>query len=464
MEKRKRTIWWIRRDLRLHDNQALTAALSEDAAVIPLFIFDENILDRSNPRRNEFLFENLKSLDISLRKTGSRLILRKGKPLPILQQVMQESGAETIFAEEDFSPYAKTRDKSISQQLPLVLLPGLTIQHLSAVRKADGSPYTVFTPYSMQWKKGIQSFEVFPAPQQLGSISPLSTEPIPQSRSHPLFPAGEEAAHKRLENFLQNQITTYGSQRDFVAEESTSWLSPYFHFGILSIRNAYLRAFQLQNNVALPEEKKGIETWINELLWREFFIMILSEFPYVAEGPFRKAYERIPWRNNMDEFEAWKAGKTGYPLVDAGMRQLLETGWMHNRARMIVASFLCKDLLINWQWGEDWFNAQLMDGDLAANNGGWQWCAGCGTDAAPYFRIFNPITQSKKFDPDGEYIRTYIPELEKVPDQFIHNPWKMPYSLQADIGCIIGKEYPDRIIDHASARQRTLEAYDKIRK
>ena len=456
-------IWWIRRDLRLHDNQALTAALSEDSAVLPLFILDVNILDRSNPRRNEFLFENLKNLDTSLRERGSRLILRKGKPLPILQQVMQESGAVAIFAEQDYSYYAKLRDKQISEYLPLILLPGLTIQPLSAVKKADGKPYTIFTPYSRQWKKVIQPFKEFPTPDQFGAIPQIVSKPIPSSHTHPLFAAGEEAAQKRLTDFLQNQITSYGSRRDFAAEESTSLLSPYFHFGVLSIRSAYQRAFQLQNNVSLPEEKKGIETWINELLWREFFIMILSEFPHVVQGPFRKAYERIPWRSSKEDIESWKTGKTGYPFVDAGMRQLLETGWMHNRARMVVASFLCKDLLINWQWGEAWFNEQLLDGDLAANNGGWQWCAGCGTDAAPYFRVFNPITQSKKFDPDGEYIRAWVPELTNVPDRYIHTPWKMPYDLQRDSKCIIGKNYPDRIVEHAFARQRALDAYSVIK-
>lgn len=459
MERRKINIWWIRRDLRLYDNQALTAALSDGASVFPLFILDDRILDHSNPRRNEFLFENLKSLDISLRKIGSQLILRKGEPLVVLQQVMQEFNADAIFAEEDFSPYAKARDKQISEYLPLILLPGLTIQPLSAVKKADGNPYTIFTPYSHQWKKVIQPFKLFPSPAQLGAIPQIGSEVIPSSHAHPLFPAGEEAAQKRLDDFLQNPITEYGSRRDFAAEESTSLLSPYFHFGVLSIRSAYQRAFQLQNNLSLTEEKDGIETWINELLWREFFIMILSEFPYVAQGPFRKVYEQIPWRSNEGEFDAWKAGKTGYPFVDAGMRQMLETGWMHNRTRMVVASFLCKDLLINWQWGEAWFNEQLLDGDLAANNGGWQWCAGCGTDAAPYFRVFNPITQSKKFDPSGEYIRTWIPELANVPDRYIHTPWKMPYDLQMETNCIIGKNYPERIVEHAFARQRTLEAY-----
>jgi deoxyribodipyrimidine photo-lyase len=239
----------------------------------------------------------------------------------------------------------------------------------------------------------------------------------------------------------------------------TSALSPYLRFGVLSSRQAVLAAHHALQPAAGNPDQKGAQTWLNELIWREFFISILHNYPEVRQQSFRENLRNIKWRNDPDEFLAWKEGMTGYPIVDAAMRQLLHTGWMHNRARMIVASFLVKDLLIDWRWGERWFMQQLIDGDPAANNGGWQWSAGTGTDAAPYFRIFNPILQSKKFDPQGDYIRRWVPELSALPTPQIHVPWEMNDSQQKEFDVKVGKSYPEPIVDHRFARERTLEAY-----
>lgn len=459
----KPAIWWIRRDLRLKDNQALQAALVEHPSILPLFILDQHILSSSNERRNTFLYANLAALDRSLQKFGNHLVIRSGDPFEVLQHIMQECEADAIFAEEDFTPYALARDLRAKQRLPLHLAPGLTIQHPARVQKGDGTPFIVFTPYSKQWKEDISAISTVQKPIMQWNIPNLSSEPIPSFSSHPLFPEGEEEAEMRLTAFLSQQAASYHVQRDKVAESGTSRLSPYFHLGVLSIRSAYQQALRNLSSAKDNRTKQGLETWIEELIWREFYFMILYHFPAVAKGPFRERFSRVPWRDNEKEFDAWKNGETGYPIVDAGMRQLFATGWMHNRARMIVASFLCKDLLINWQWGEVWFNAQLVDGDLAANNGGWQWCAGCGTDAAPYFRVFNPVLQAQKFDPSGEYIRTWLPELRAVPDQYILTPWQMPPDVQANTQCMIGKHYPQPIVEHAFARQRALDAYSKIK-
>lgn len=462
--KQDTAIWWIRRDLRLHDNQALTAALRNHELVIPVFILDEQLLRNSSPRRTEFLIENLQALHQALRQKGSRLILLRGEPLVCLQKIFHEQDATAIYAEADHSPYAQTRDKKVATRLPLTLTAGVSILPPNHVRKQDGDPYTVFTPYAHRWKEQAAIMQILREPEKLPALPPnLISEAFPESSACSLFPPGEKAAQQHLALFLQNKIGNYQGKRDLVAQDSTSRLSPYFHLGVLSIRDAFHRAFLLQQSQTDPVHSAGIESWINELIWREFYMMILAEFPYVLHHPFRLEYEQVSWRNDEREYNAWMKGKTGFPLVDAGMRQLRESGWMHNRARMAVASFLCKDLLINWQWGERWFNENLLDSDLAANNGGWQWCAGTGTDAAPYFRIFNPVSQSQKFDAQGAYITSWVDELANVPLKYIHSPWEMPADLQTSTHCRIGRDYPERIVDHATARERALQAYRQAR-
>ena len=437
-------IWWLRRDLRLSDNPALTAALAH-GAVLPLFILDPGLLGRS-PRRDGFLFHGLRALDADLRARGAQLIVRAGDPLETLRQVRAESGAGTIFAEQDYTPYARRRDEHIQRALPFELIQGQTVQHPAGVLKADGNAYTVFTPYSRVWKALLPALTALPAPRGFAPVPPLESQPIPDAPAEALFPAGEVEAQCRLEDFVRARMGAYAEQRDRMDLDGTSALSPYLRFGMLSMRaaaRAALEAGALRGN-------RGAEIWLNELIWREFYIQILFHFPRVSRESFNPALREVRWQDDPDGLRAWQAGRTGVPVVDAAMRQLAATGWMHNRARMIAASFLVKDLLTNWRWGEAWFMETLLDGDPAANNGGWQWTAGTGTDAAPYFRIFNPVLQSAKFDPHGQYIRKWVPELAHLPTDVIHAPWEK----KADI-----RDYPQPIIDHHAARERTLSAY-----
>ncbi|GAB4538685.1 MAG: deoxyribodipyrimidine photo-lyase [Anaerolineales bacterium] len=439
------SIWWLRRDLRLSDNPALRAAM-QTGEILPLFIIDP-AFERSSPRRKNFLYAGLYALDADLKKRGSYLVLRAGKPLKVLRGIMQETGASNIFVEEDYTPYARKRDAEISQELPLQLFAGQTTHHPEWVTKADGSPYTVYTPYSKKWKPLLAEIHLLPAPERIPTRAGVGSDPLPNFTPQPLFPAGEEEAQRRLRQFADFSIHHYHEARNRMDLDGTSALSPYIRFGMVSLRQAVYAARQ--------SNSQGAQTWLNELIWREFYIQILYRFPQVARSAFNPAFANIAWRNDVSEFEAWKQGNTGVPIVDAAMRQLKETGWMHNRARMIVASFLVKDLLIDWRWGESWFMENLLDGDLAANNGGWQWTAGTGTDAAPYFRVFNPVLQSAKFDPDGRYIRQWIPELRGVDSKKIHAPW------QFDV-CAAG--YPARpMVDRAIVKERTLQAYKNSR-
>lgn len=440
-------IWWIRRDLRLTDNAALHAALEADS-VIPVFILDP-AFDSASARRKEFLYEGLHALDKDLRERNSYLVIREGKPLEVLRQLLQETSVTQIFAEEDFTPYARKRDTEIKHHLPLTLVHGQTVHHPTAVLKADGKPYTVYTPYSKVWKAKLPTkLDIYPAPEKINTPSNIKSEHLPNYKVSPLFVAGEKEALVRLEEFLFKRIYSYGEDRNRMDLDGTSSLSPYLRFGMLGLRQAVSMARQAMAE-SRGEASHSAEVWLNELIWREFYIQILYHFPYVSKTSFNPSLANIAWRNNESEFEAWKHGKTGVPVVDAAMRQLKEIGWMHNRARMIVASYLVKDLLIDWRWGEAWFMENLLDGDPAANNGGWQWTAGTGTDAAPYFRIFNPVLQSAKFDPQGEYIRKWIPELRGVDTRDIHAPWEKGIKV---------KDYPEHPIIERN-KDRTLQAY-----
>jgi deoxyribodipyrimidine photo-lyase len=454
-------IWWIRRDLRLEDNPALHSALNGGHIVLPLFILDPRLLAKAAENRQHFLFNGLRRLDEDLRRRGSYLLIRRGLPEEVLPALLAESRAEAVFAEEDYTPFAIQRDEKLARIIPLHRFVGVTVHHPSAVVKPDGSPYTVFTPFSKAWKSLPLPQPLSPAPLRLPEPPLLSGETIPPALENPYFPAGEAEAVRRLEAFLESSVYSYADDRNRLDLDGTSKLSPYFRFGMLSARKAAALTIQKIQQTRDPAKRKGAETFLNELIWREFYNAILYHFPHVLQTAFNPALRRIEWRHAPEELTAWQQGLTGIPIVDACMRQLRTMGWMHNRGRMIVASFLVKDLLINWQEGEAWFMRHLVDGDPAANNGGWQWTAGVGTDAAPYFRIFNPILQSKKFDPDGHFIRRWLPELEKVPVDYIHEPWLLPVDLQHKTGFKPGRDYPLPIVDHAQVKERTLRAYQK---
>jgi deoxyribodipyrimidine photo-lyase len=463
----KTAIWWARRDLRLTDNQALSTALTYADEVIPVFILDPVLLARYEAvdKRVAFLFGGLRSLDEDLRARGSRLVVRRGDPPGELAALLAETGAEAIFAEEDFTPYARQRDSRVADPLHLVGAP--IVRPPGNVLKADGTPYTVFTPFSRKWKSLPlpNTSDILPAPQRISTPPGVQSLPIPAAPALPPevpFPPGEAEAQRRLDAFASGDdppIYRYAERRDRMDMDRTSRLSPYLRFGMLSAQQAVVAALTARELASDAEACQGAETWLNELIWREFYLHILYHFPHVLEQSFRPNLRVIPWANDKEAFSAWCEGRTGYPVVDAAMRQLVQTGWMHNRARMIVASFLVKGLLLDWRWGERFFMQHLVDGDPAANNGGWQWTAGTGTDAAPYFRVFNPVLQGKKYDPQGVYVRRWAPELDRVPDRFIHEPWRMKPETQQACGCIIGQDYPAPIVDHAWARERALAAY-----
>jgi len=451
-------LWWIRRDLRLRDNPALASALAQGGGVVPVFVLDDNLLQKPAQKRQAFLFAALKSLESELKKKGSGLVVRRGDPLVEIPGLAAESAATHVFAEEDYSPYAANRDAAVARQVNLRLVHGLGVHPPPAVTRADGKPYTVFTPFSRAWKALPFNGHPLPAPAGLPPLPELPSIDLPDAEAPAGFPASEDEAGRRLEGFLSGLVSDYPDDRNRMDLEGTSALSPYLRFGLLSARSAAAAALQAIHEGS-PDSRKGAEVWLNELIWREFYQSILYHFPYVLGTAFNPAFRGIRWSGDEQHLRAWQQGLTGYPVVDAGMRQLVQTGWMHNRARMITASFLVKDLLINWQEGERWFMRHLVDGDPAANNGGWQWTAGTGTDAAPYFRIFNPILQGKKFDPLGAYVRRWLPELADVPGRYIQTPWEMPVDEQRAAGVMIGQGYPAPIVDHAEARQRALAMY-----
>jgi deoxyribodipyrimidine photo-lyase len=471
-------LWWPRRDLRLSDNQALSAALAHAEQVIPVFVLDPALMNAewAGEQRVAFMLGGLRALDADLRARGSALIVRRGEPGQELAALLEESGASAIYAEADPWPYGAERDARISAELPLVLCEGLTVHPLDAVCKNGAGHYAVYTPYSRRWKAlpFPTRAALLAAPDRITTPPGIRGEPLPAEPARlprVPFPPGEAEAQRRLQAFVRGApgdhrsppIYGYAEGRDRADWDATSRLSPYLRFGMLSARQAAVAALEAQH--AAPDEaaRLGAQTWLDELIWREFYQQILAHVPTVLKESYRENLRGIRWRRDEAEFAAWCAGRTGYPIVDAAMRQLVQSGWMHNRARMIVASFLTKDLLIDWRWGEALFMQHLLDADPAANNGGWQWTAGTGTDAAPYFRVFNPVLQGVKHDPEGIYIRRWLSELAAVPQRYVHEPWRMPPKTQQQAGCVLGEHYPRPIVDHKRARERALAAYRAAR-
>jgi deoxyribodipyrimidine photo-lyase len=445
-------------------------ALAQADQVISVFVLDPVLMNAPyvGPKRLAFMLDGVRALDDALCARGNRLIVRRGPPLAALTHLVNETDAEAIFAEADVSPYARKRDARVATQLPLYLTEGLTVFPQDAVHKRDGGPYQVYTPYRRTWKRQPMPMatEILSPPEMIpgsGTLSGLAIPNTPKLPDSVPFKAGEDEAARRLRTFKHDAIAHYATTRDRVDLDGTSQLSPYLRFGMISARQAVVAALEAREAAATAASRESADTWLNELIWREFYLAILYHFPQVRRRSFRENLRGIQWRNDDTAFAAWCAGHTGYPIVDAAMHQLHTTGWMHNRARMIVASFLTKDLLIDWRWGERHFMQHLIDGDPAANNGGWQWSAGTGTDAAPYFRIFNPTRQSETCDPQGVYIRRWVPALADVPDAYIYEPWNMPEETQRTVGCMIGQDYPPPIVKHKPARGRALAAYRAAR-
>lgn len=426
---KKVTIFWFRRDLRLHDNAGLYHALKNNTSVLPVFIFDRHILDKLEDKKDKrvsFIHHTILHLEKQLKEYNSSLAVFYSTPENAFKELVKTYDLEAVYTNHDYEPSAIERDKAIgkfleSKGVAFKTYKDQCIFEKDEVTKDDGKPYTVFTPYSRKWKTKLSDFYIKPYPTEKYFKRFLPTKAF-------VIPTLKEMGFQEVDftapaiNPDTEIIKRYKEQRDIPAIKGTTRISLHLRFGTVSIRDLVKKATTLN------------ETWLNELIWRDFYMMILSHFPHAAKDSFKPQYDRVQWRNNEKEFKRWCDGKTGFPIVDAGMRELNETGFMHNRVRMIVSSFLVKDLLIDWRWGEAYFAAKLLDFDLSANNGGWQWAAGSGCDAAPYFRVFNPTEQQKKFDPEFKYIKTWVPEFGT-------------------------KDYPLPMVDHASARIRALKVY-----
>ncbi len=458
-------ILWLRRELRVHDHPALTAALQRDHEVVPVFCLDRRLLHgrhRSGPR-TQFLLECLRDLDATLRRLGSGLVIRIGAPERELVALAHDLGARELHLSTDAGPFARARDARVREAMSsvgveLVAHPGLfVVDRPAAIRTGEDRPYTVFTPYFRAWLKAPRR-TVLPPPSSLpplppgvatGSIPSLQELGLRQEVAEPA-PGGEPAARRVLEQLLPIAVD-YQRRHDLPGADGTSRLSPYLHFGCLSAR-------ELEQGLPPGDGPQALR---RQLCWRDFYAQVLFHHPGNAHLEHQPRYRgTIRWRRHEGGFAAWCEGRTGFPLVDAGMRQLRREGWMHNRVRLVVASFLTKDLGLDWRRGERWFMRMLIDGDEANNNGNWQWIASVGVDPQPPFRrIYNPARHQERFDPEGVYVRRYLPELRSVPDRYLAEPWRMPASVQGESGCVIGRDYPAPIVDHLQARREALARY-----
>ncbi|MFN2396301.1 MAG: deoxyribodipyrimidine photo-lyase [Bacteroidales bacterium] len=427
-KKQTTSIFWFRRDLRLHDNKGLYHALKENKNVVPLFIFDTDITESlpEDDARVEFIYENVQHMQNALRQRHRNMLVYKGKPLEIFKKLTEDYQIEAVYCNNDHEPYGIERDEKIRKFLDSENIDFHTyLDHLlfdkDEVLKNDGTPYHVFSPYGRKCREVLTKdhLKLYPSEDHLTSFDQLEDVKFPDLKDIGSKPSGIQFPEKDNKGDI---IQTYDKTRDYPAQKGTTRLGIHLRFGTVSLRQLAKKA--LEDN----------DTYFNELLWREFYAMILWHYPRVVNKSFKPEYDNIEWVNDRQQFERWKQGKTGYPMVDAGMRQLAKTGYMHNRVRMVTASFLTKHLLIDWRWGEAWFAEKLLDFELSSNNGGWQWSAGSGCDAAPYFRIFNPESQQKKFDPENTYVKNWIPELDT------------------------GK-YPEPIVNHKEARERCLKVF-----
>jgi deoxyribodipyrimidine photo-lyase len=462
-----RGIHWFRNDLRLRDNTALDALATRVEEWLPVFVLDPRLIggSRLESPRAGFLLACLARLGSDLEKRGVPLLVRSGRPEQVLPKLLHETGARFLSFNEDATPFARRRDAAVQQAVErsgarVAARLDRVVFRSSEVRRASGGAYAVYTPYRRTWWK--RWMEDPRRPARLRRLPPpipgFSADRFPdpkasgvEVRACDLPTGGEQAARRRLDAFLGGAAGRYHEDRDRPDLDGTSRLSPYLRFGAISVRHCFERAEEAAR--AEPALQRGVAKWLDELVWREFYSAILEQHPRVLRENHRREYDAVAWNEDPKGFEAWCEGRTGYPIVDAGMRQLRATGWMHNRVRMIVASFLTKDLLIDWREGERFFFQRLVDGDPASNNGGWQWAASTGTDAQPYFRIFNPVAQGRRWDPQGRYVRRWVPELQEVPDAHVHAPWES--ALPGD--------YPPPLVDHAERRELALERFGSAR-
>jgi deoxyribodipyrimidine photo-lyase len=466
-------LFWFRRDLRIADNAGLYHALKSARRVHCVFVFDTDILDalaNKADRRVEFIHGCVTALREALQKAGGDLMVQHGRARDLVPQLAKSIGADAVFTNEDYEPTAVQRDQAVERVLKKSAIAFFACKDHVLFAKDEvmtqaHTPYTVFTPYKSACLKKLDAFylSAYPTENYLSRLArPGATTTVPALEDMGFevtnlknlgIKPGTQGALQVLDDFLQ-RIDDYRDKRDFPALKGVSYLSAHNRFGTVSIRHLA--------RLAVERRSAGADTWLSELIWRDFYFQILYHFPHVCDSAFKPKYKDLAFENDKSLFAAWCEARTGYPIIDAAMRQINQTGFMHNRLRMIVASFLTKDLLIDWRWGEKYFADHLNDFDLAANNGGWQWAASTGCDAQPYFRIFNPVSQSQRFDPVGKFIRRYLPQLAQVPDKFIHAPWMMSPLEQQMAHCVIGKDYPACVVEHDVARHKALTLYKSV--
>jgi deoxyribodipyrimidine photo-lyase len=477
------TILWFRQDLRLQDNTALHAAVARGAPIVPVYVLDDAAEGRwpIGGAARWWLHHSLAALDAALRERGSRLLFARGEAEKILPRLVAQAGAGAVFWNRRYEPAAMARDARIKADLAAAGIEGKSfnaalLHEPHTVANKAGGPFQVFTPY---WRHCLTLPVASPVKLGAGKLPVPAEWPASLALQElPLLPRipwdagfgetwtpGEAGAAKQLRGFVARTMAAYAEQRNFPAVAGTSALSAHLHFGEVGPRQIWAAVQAAGKDSGVFPPSKGAAVFLSEIGWREFAHHLLFHFPHTPEKPLREEFARFPWAEDPkgEKLRAWQRGRTGYPIVDAGMRQLWRTGWMHNRVRMIVASFLVKHLRLPWQLGAAWFWDTLVDADLAANTLGWQWSAGCGADAAPYFRIFAPVLQGAKFDPEGAYVRRWVPELAKLPAENIHAPWEAPLHALSGAGITLGKNYPHPIVDHATARNEALAAFKALR-